>query len=219
MKRHAVLFVLIMVFLLGLSAQAQQVGQRGDPPLVGNDVLNLITFMGQRSGGGGLGVAGGNAGLGVSTNAWWTNTDLVARLGLTEEQKVKIERAFQSHRQDLASWSRELERAEAQLARLLDAEVIDRGSVTTQIQNVVQARGEMEKVNALMTLDMREVLTRPQWTQLQQSVGAGAGGFGGGAGGRQGGPGTRGGGPAPAGGPFGAGGAGGPGTRGGARGQ
>jgi Spy/CpxP family protein refolding chaperone len=202
MKRHTVLFVLVMVmvFLLGLSLQAHPAGQRGDgtQPLVGNDVLNLITFMGQRSGGGGLGVAGGNAGLGVSTNAWWTNTDLVARLGLTEEQKVKIERAFQNHRQDLASWSRELERAEAQLARLLDADVIDRASVTTQIQNVVQARGEMEKVNALMTLDMREVLTRPQWTQLQQAVGVGAAT----GGGRQGG-GQRSGGPA--GGGFGAG--------------
>jgi Spy/CpxP family protein refolding chaperone len=213
MKRHTVLFVLVTVFLLGSSAQAQQVGQRGDgnPPLVGNDVLNLIGFLGQRSGG--LGVAGGNVGLGIGTNnaAWWTNADLVARLGLTEDQKARIERAFQNHRQNLTSWSRELERAEAQLARLLDADVIDRASVTTQIQGVVQARGEMEKVNALMTLDMREVLTRAQWTQLQSLQASGAAAPAG-RGGRQGGARGPGGAGDPGG--FGAGGAGAPGARG-----
>jgi Spy/CpxP family protein refolding chaperone len=223
MKRHTVLFVLIMVFLLGLSAQAQDPGQRGDgtQPLVGNDILNLISVL-QRSGGQGAGV-NANTGLGISTPfglspnnaAWWTNAELVARLGLSEDQKIRIERAFQNHRPNLTSWSRELERAEAQLARLLDADVIDRGSVTAQIQVVVQARGEMEKANALMTLDMREVLTRPQWLQLQslQAFGAGAAA---GRGARQGG--TRGLGGAGDAGGLGAGGAGAPGARG-ARGQ
>jgi Spy/CpxP family protein refolding chaperone len=164
MKRYT---VLLMLFF-GASAQAQ------NPPLVGNDVLNLINFLGtqgQRSGG-----PRGGAPQPNPDAAWWTNTDLVARLGLTEEQKVKIERAFQNHRQDLASWSRELERAEAQLARFLEADPIDRAAVIAQISGVVQARGEMEKTNALMTLEMREALTRPQWLQLQslQAFGAGA---------------------------------------------
>jgi Spy/CpxP family protein refolding chaperone len=172
-----------MMLFFGASAQAQ------DPPLVGNDVLNLLNFLGtqgQRSGG-----PRGGAPQPNPDAAWWTNTNLVAQLGLTEDQKARIERAFQNHRQNLTSWSRELERAEAQLARLLEADVIDRVSVTTQIQGVVHARGEMEKVNALMTLDMREVLTRAQWTQLQ-SLQAWNAGAAAGRGARQGAPGARG---------------------------
>jgi len=113
-------------------------------------------------------------GLLVSPNsgAWWTNAALLTRLGLTDDQKLRIERAFENHRQNLTSSKDALEKEEAQLGKLLDAEPLDRGGVTTQIYKVVQARGEMEKVNALMTLEMREVLTRAQWLQLQvqQSV-------------------------------------------------
>jgi Spy/CpxP family protein refolding chaperone len=147
-------------------------------------------------------------GLLVSPNsgAWWTNTALMARIGLTDDQRVRIEKAFENHRQSLTSSRESLEREEAQLARLLDGEQLDRASVTAQISKVVLARGDMEKINALMTLEMREVLTRGQWMQLQvqQSVNVsveatGAGGLGrggarsGGGGPVIGAPGTRGG--------------------------
>jgi Spy/CpxP family protein refolding chaperone len=131
-----------------------------------------------------------------NSGAWWTNTALLTRLGLTDDQKLKIERAFENHRQNLTTSRDTLEKEEGQLARLLDAEPLDRSGVTTQIYKVVQARGEMEKVNALMTLEMREVLTRAQWMQLQVqqsvnvSVGIGVtgGGAAGGRGQRSGGP-------------------------------
>jgi len=132
-----------------------------------------------------------------SSGAWWTNTALMARLGVTDDQRLRIERVFENHRQNLTSTRSTLEKEEAELARLLDAEPLDRGSATTQIYKVVQARGEMERVNALMTLEMREVLTRAQWTQLkvQQSVNVsveGTGGFGTGGVPGQGGGGQRG---------------------------
>jgi Spy/CpxP family protein refolding chaperone len=104
----------------------------------------------------------------VST-AWWTNTALVTKLGLTEVQKSKIENTFEAHRQNLTSSKDQLEKEEAQLAKLLEAESIERGSVFSQINRVIQARGEMERANATMTLEMREQLTRAQWTQLQAS--------------------------------------------------
>jgi Spy/CpxP family protein refolding chaperone len=86
---------------------------------------------------------------------------------LTDVQKSRIESTFEAHRQNLVSRKEQLEKEEAQLGRLLDAESIDRGSIFTQINRVVQARGEMERENAAMTLEMRELLTRAQWTQLQ----------------------------------------------------
>jgi Spy/CpxP family protein refolding chaperone len=98
--------------------------------------------------------------------AWWTNTALVERLGLTEEQKSRIERTFENHRQNIVTTTMLLEKEEAQLNRLLEAEPLDKNAVQTQIDRVIQARGEMERANSAMTLEMREQLTRAQWLQL-----------------------------------------------------
>jgi Spy/CpxP family protein refolding chaperone len=102
--------------------------------------------------------------------AWWMNTTLMQRLGITDEQRAKIEKTFDNHRQAIVSTTDLLEKEEAQLARLLDAEPIDRNAVFSQIDRVIQARSEMERANALMTLEMREYLTRSQWEQLPRTT-------------------------------------------------
>src|SRR5439155_1830032 len=86
-----------------------------------------------------------------------------------DDQKAKIERAFENHPLRIVSNTELLEKEEAQLARLLEAEPLDRNAVLTQIDHVTQARGEMERENSAMTLEMREQLTRTQWMQLQSS--------------------------------------------------
>ena len=103
-----------------------------------------------------------------TTAAWWTNTLLVSRLGLTEDQKRRIEATFEQHRQALAQNKADLEREESTLARMLETEPIESTkAVTSQIERVIQSRGEMERTNSKMTLEMRQVLTRSQWVQLQ----------------------------------------------------
>jgi len=101
--------------------------------------------------------------------AWWTNTALVERLGLTDDQKAKIERTFENHRQNILSATAQLEKEELTLNRLLEAETIDRNAILSQIDRVVQARGEVERTNSAMTLEMREHLTRDQWMQLPRT--------------------------------------------------
>ena len=111
--------------------------------------------------------------------AWWTDTALMTRLGLTDQQKLRIEGSFQAYRQILTSAKETLEKEEAQLTRLLDAESVDRPAVQQQVNKVIQARSEMERVNAAMTLEMREQLTRAQWAQLQGQPAGTRGGRGG----------------------------------------
>jgi len=53
--------------------------------------------------------------------AWWTNITVVAELGLTEDQKTKIGRAFENHSRTIVYNSGQLEKEEMQLARLLEA--------------------------------------------------------------------------------------------------
>jgi Spy/CpxP family protein refolding chaperone len=106
----------------------------------------------------------------VGVGAWWTNTALTARLELTDDQKAKIERTFENHREKIVSTTELLEKEEAQLGRLLDAEPIDRNAILSQTDRVIQARGDVERVNAAMTLEMREHLTRAQWLQLPRTA-------------------------------------------------
>ena len=110
---------------------------------------------------------GGGLYVQVGGGAWWTDAALTTRLGLTEDQKARIDRAFVNHRSTLEATRDNLVKEEAQLSRLLDAEPLDRNAVSGQIYRVSNARGEVERANAAMSLEMREQMTRAQWNQLQ----------------------------------------------------
>lgn len=103
----------------------------------------------------------------VVSGAWWNNATLVNQLGITDDQKAKILKSFENHRLTLEANKASLEKEESQLARLLEADSVDRNAALAQIYRVANARAEMERTNAAMTLEMREHLTRAQWTQLQ----------------------------------------------------
>ena len=152
MKRHIISLVLPVVFFTGAIAQAQQ--RSPNVQTDQDEIRRRVNIL--------------NNVLNGLRGAWWTDTALVQRLGLTEDQKARIQRAFENHRPNLESSKALLEKEESQLGRLLDAEPIDRSGVLLQIDRVTQARSEMERTNAVMTLEMREVLTRAQWSQLSQ---------------------------------------------------
>jgi len=100
--------------------------------------------------------------------AWWTDAALVARLGVTDDQKSRIEAIYGRYRQTLVQNKTDLEREEAVLARMLETEPMEPvNAVSTEIERVVQARGEMERTYSKMTLEIRQILTRTQWIQLQ----------------------------------------------------
>src|SRR6185295_3162959 len=83
--------------------------------------------------------------------AWWTDAALMTRLGLTDLQRSRIESSFQAYRQNLASAKDTLEKEETQLSKLLGADSVDRAAVQLQVNKVIQARSEMERVNSSMT--------------------------------------------------------------------
>jgi len=174
MKRHKILIIAIVTIAMGAIGYAQQDGlspQAQDDLKKAARILELTEQARLEAyqqtlqrGGGGRGV------LAVPGGAWWTNAALVPRLGLTDDQKVRIERAFENRRQELTSKTESLQKEESQLARLLEAEPVDRNAVLTEIDRVIQARGELERTNSAMTLEMREALTLAQWTQLPPNV-------------------------------------------------
>lgn len=98
---------------------------------------------------------------------WWTNPEMVQKLGLTADQKQKIDSIFQQSRLKLIDLNAALQKEEAILEPLLEAERPDEAKVVAQIDRVAQARGELEKSNARMLLGFRGVLTQEQWKKLQ----------------------------------------------------
>ena len=103
--------------------------------------------------------------------AWWTNAALVARLGLTGDQMKKVEATFDQYRQAIVQNTSDLGKEEAALAHLLEAEPLEPAkTISTQIDRVIQARGELERTNSKMTLEMRQSLTRTQWVHLQMEI-------------------------------------------------
>jgi Heavy-metal resistance len=184
-----ILLVLPAILLIEVTAQAQQATQQGgrvrervesSPNVL--DILAVLSASQQR-GGGGRGEAPPTNVWPPNTvwfsrttrslsGAWWTNAAFVAQLGLTDDQKMKIERVFESHRTNLEASKARLEKEETELNRLLEAEPFDRNAAQAQTYRAIQARSDMERENAQMTLEMREHLTRAQWMLLPQpSVG------------------------------------------------
>jgi Spy/CpxP family protein refolding chaperone len=104
----------------------------------------------------------------VPPGKWWTDPALVQRLGLTTEQQTRMESIFQQSRLKLIDLSAGLQKEEAIMEPLLEAEHPDEAKVVAQIDRIAQARAELEKANARMLLGFRATLSQDQWKRLQE---------------------------------------------------
>jgi Spy/CpxP family protein refolding chaperone len=98
---------------------------------------------------------------------WWTNPAMVQKLGLTTEQQKQIDAVFQQNRVKLIDLNASVQKEEAVLDPMLDADRPDESKVLVQIDRIAQARAELEKANARMLLGFRGVLNPDQWKKLQ----------------------------------------------------
>jgi Spy/CpxP family protein refolding chaperone len=103
------------------------------------------------------------------TGSWWRNQTYVVRLALTTDQQKRMDGVFQQSRLRLIDLTASLDKEEAILEPMLQADVLDELKVSAQIDKVANARAELEKANAKMLLGIRLVLTPEQWTKLNSS--------------------------------------------------
>jgi Spy/CpxP family protein refolding chaperone len=186
MKKHLAQ-LLVVIFAFACFAIAQ-----GGP---GMGMGHGSQMMGQMpcpmdGGGRGMGHGMGQGGQGMGmAGKWWKNSELVKKIGISEAQVQQIEKIFQDHRMKLIDLRSAVQKQELTLQPLVDADRPDEAKVTAQIDQVAQARTNLEKSNAQMLLAIRRVLSVEQWRQLQaQSMGPmrGHGMMGGGKAGRSG---------------------------------
>lgn len=108
---------------------------------------------------------------------WWQNGEIVKKLQLTDAQVSQLEQVFYDHRMRLIDYGADMEKNDLKLQTLLDADVPNEGQINNQIDQVLEARGKLERESTIMNLDLRKVLSLAQWRQLK-SIRGDAGGFG-----------------------------------------
>lgn len=149
MKGKLVLAVLV---LAGTLAFAQDAPPPPPPPGPGGPGM----MGGHGFGHGGMGMGG-----------WWKNSEMAAKLNLTDQQKQQLEKTFTDYRLQLIDQRAAVEREETKLQPLMDADQLDKAKITAQLDSLIAARTKLEKTAAMMHLAMREILTADQYKQLQ----------------------------------------------------
>jgi Spy/CpxP family protein refolding chaperone len=98
---------------------------------------------------------------------WWQDSEVAKKLQLTEKQISQLDQIFYQHRLKLIDDTAAMEKEDLKLQNLLDADTVDEGQVNNQVDQVLEARGELEREFTTMNLDTRKVLSLQQWRQLK----------------------------------------------------
>lgn len=103
---------------------------------------------------------------------WWQNPDVASKLQLSDSQVSQLNQVFYNHKLKLIDYGADMEKQDLKLQNLLDADQPDEGQVSTQVDQVLAARGKLEREFTMMNLDLRKQLSLPQWRQLKTMRGA-----------------------------------------------
>lgn len=98
---------------------------------------------------------------------WWQNSDIARKLQLSDDQISQLDQTFYDHKLKLIDYGADMEKQDLKLQALLDADVPNEGQVEAQVDQVLAARGKLEREFTLMNLDLRKVLSLDQWRQLK----------------------------------------------------
>jgi Spy/CpxP family protein refolding chaperone len=111
--------------------------------------------------------SGGKVMIRSEMGKWWKDSNVAKKLQLTDGQIAQLDQTFYDHKMKLVDYSAEMEKEDLKLQNLLDADVPNEGQVGTQVDQVLAARGKLEREYTMMNLDLRKVLSVEQWRQLK----------------------------------------------------
>lgn len=103
---------------------------------------------------------------------WWQNSETAKKLQLSDGQIGQLDQIFYDHRLKLIDYGAEMAKQDLKLQTLVDADVPDEAQVNVQVDQVLAARGKLEREYTLMNLDLRKVLSLEQWRQLKSLRGS-----------------------------------------------
>jgi len=98
---------------------------------------------------------------------WWKNSDVAKRLQLNETQITQLDQIFTEHKLKLIDFGAQMQKEDLKLQTLVDADVPNEGQVGAQVDQLLAARGKLEREFTMMNLNLRKVLSVDQWRQLK----------------------------------------------------
>jgi protein CpxP len=98
---------------------------------------------------------------------WWNNPAIAQQIGLTDDQKKKMDDIFQQHRLKLIDLDAAVRKQEVVMQPMIEADQPDEAKILAQIDAIAQARADLEKENARMLFGIRSVLTPDQWKKAK----------------------------------------------------
>jgi len=101
---------------------------------------------------------------------WWRRPEIVQRLNLTDEQQDRLETIFRSAAPDLIDLKAEVDKESIALRGELDRPQLDRAAIHRVALRLNEARGKLFDRELGMLVDMRAVLTDPQWNRMRNEL-------------------------------------------------
>ena len=111
-----------------------------------------------------------SAGAQLPPGKWWRRPEIAQQLGLTEEQQSRLDGIFRSSANDLIDLRGDVEKASIALRSELDQPQLNRANIQRVAAHLSDARGRLFERELMMLIDMRGVLTDPQWNRMRAQL-------------------------------------------------
>lgn len=117
-----------------------------------------------------LGQGLGPPGWDVPQGRWWTTGAIAEALGLSPEQKARLEQIVSERLKVMIDARAAVEKAQLELRAIAQKEPLDVQKLRQAYQAVQQARARLENERFELLLSQRQVLTAEQWEKAQKIV-------------------------------------------------
>ncbi|MFP5233225.1 MAG: periplasmic heavy metal sensor [Acidobacteriota bacterium] len=101
---------------------------------------------------------------------WWDDHHTMRKLKISPDQQRRMDTIFEANKPALLDLYTKYQQQEAGLASLSHTDLQDESKVFAAIDRVSQARGNLEKENAHMLLQIRQQLTPQQLQTLDREI-------------------------------------------------
>jgi Spy/CpxP family protein refolding chaperone len=101
---------------------------------------------------------------------WWQSDKAAADLGLTPDQRARLDKLMFEHRDQVIDLRAALEKAELRLRELMDDPAFNERAALEQLDRVATARSLVEKSRAAMLIKTRSILTPEQWSKARERL-------------------------------------------------
>lgn len=115
-----------------------------------------------------LGQGLGPPGWDVPQGRWWTRPAIAEELGLSPEQKTRLEEIVAERLKVIIDARAAVEKAQVELREVAQKEPLDVQKARQAFQAVQQARARLEKERFELLLSQRQVLTAEQWQKARK---------------------------------------------------